>query len=805
MEALAAVSLAGNILQFASTAKKVVSASRQLRDVGSTEEHDELDAVIRDLRLYLARIKPPEAPHTASRPLHPPTKEEKSLRALCVQCDEVAQVLLDKLERLKPKYQDGKLGHAETIYLALLSVWGQEEIDKLRNRVETIATNIERHLAAYDRNRLFQRLDELQSENRRLEAYRTAEIAQLREVFDNLFKDIGRRLREEESRSQTVAALLEAARQGSCFSMEQIILEQLRFDSIDRRHELIHNAHEETFQWTFDAEERESPATFSDWLTSDNKVYWISGKPGSGKSTLMKFLSSHPRTAEALEAWAGQSKLVRAEFFFWNAGKDELQKSQEGLMRSLLYQILRHCPDLIPVAYPSIWSLQSLENNTETQGLLLSASKGLLVPLSDTGLRETLQKISLRARESQTKFCFFIDGLDEYHGKPDAAIQLMGDLGKFFNAKMCLSSRSWNEFEEKFGKVGTRKLYMQDFNAVDITRYINATFERDENFQELEGKDTDGAELIKEIGDASNGVFLWVFLVVRSFQEGLTNGDGFPELRKRLQELPTDLDEYFKNILVSNIDEFYHGHSAQMFLVTLEAAEELPLIAYWFMGDEDSDYPIKLERKKLSIGQLNKRMKQMKKRLNAYSKGLLEVQEPPSKDEEDSLPSSIYFKRSVNFLHRTVRDYLNLDRTRQMLRKWCSPNFDADEAICKALVAQINSSPEGNEYRFMIERLLRLFNTHRERLKLPYSYLCGLKELRGSLVGVYDLPESDSEAGPKEPEANHEPKGNSVVQSYSGESQASQPETTTQLTGQKDGTSQRFRRKINRLVSRFQK
>ncbi|KAI1159956.1 hypothetical protein F5B18DRAFT_664191 [Nemania serpens] len=723
MEALAAVSLAGNILQFASTAKKVVSASRQLR-VGPTEEHDELDAIIRDLRLYLARIKPPEAPRTGSQSVHPLPDEEKSLRALCVQCDEVAQVLLDKLERLKPKYKDGKLGHAETISKALLSVWGQEEIDKLRNRVETIATNIERHLAAYDRTRLFRRLDELQSENRRLEAYRANEIAQLRAVFDNLFKDIGRRLREEESRGQTVAALLEAARQGSCFSMEQIILEQLRFDTIDRRHDLIHDAHEETFQWMFDVEERDSPATFSDWLTSEDGVYWISGKPGSGKSTLMKFLSSHPRTSEALKTWAGQSKLVTAEFFFWNAGKDELQKSQEGLMRSLLYQILRHCPDLIPVAYPSIWSLQNLENNTDTQGLLVSATKGLLVPLSETGLRDTLRKISSRARESQTKFCFFIDGLDEYHGKPDAAIQLMEDLCNFFNAKMCLSSRSWNEFEEKFGKVNTRKLYMQDFNAVDITRYINATFEKDENFQELEGKDTAGADLIKEIGDASNGVFLWVFLVVRSFQEGLTNGDGFPELRKRLQELPTDLDEYFKNILISNIDEFYHRHSAQMFLVTLEAAEELPLIAYWFMGDEDSDYPINLERKQLSIGHLNKRMKQMKKRLNAYSKGLLEVQEQRSTNEEDSLPSSVYFKRSVNFLHRTVRDYLNLDRTRQMLRKWCSPNFDADEAICKALVAQIKSAPEGNEYRFMIERLLGLFKTHRERLMLPSNYLC---------------------------------------------------------------------------------
>ncbi|KAJ8123025.1 hypothetical protein ONZ43_g924 [Nemania bipapillata] len=686
MEALGALSLAGNILQFAGFAKKIVSSSRQLRDLGSTEEHAELEVISGEIRGYLARIQLPEDLLAGLQP----SKEIESIRALSVQCDSVARALLDKLDGLKPKYKDGRLGRTETIYKALLSVWSKEEIERLHNRLETIAASVERNLAAYDRQRLFNRLNILALENRRLEVHRADEIRQLRAVFNDLFEDMGHRLRDDKSRSQTIVALLEATSQGSRLSTEQIILEQLRFDTINDRYELIRPAHKDTFQWLFDTTERDSPVTFNEWLTSQDSVYWISGKPGSGKSTLMKFLSSHPSTSEALQVWAGESKLVKAEFFFWNSGKNELQKSQGGLIRSLLYQILRHCPDLIPVAYPHIRGLQNLEDTAGAESLLSLAKQNILVPLSDTGLRDTLRRISLRARESQTKFCFFIDGMDEYHGKPNSAIQLMEDLRHLFNAKMCLSSRSWNEFEERFGKMNTRKLYMQDFNAVDITAYINDKFEEDENFQELEGKDTYGVILTKEIADASNGVFLWVFLVVRSFQEGLTNGDLISDLQRRLKELPTDLNEYFKKILVSDVDEFYHSHSAQMFFVTLEAAEELPLMAYWFMGDEDPDYAIKLEKQQLSMQKVNKRMKQMNKRLNACCKGLLEVQEQSLKDGEDALPSSIYFSRRVNFLHRTVRDYLNLESTKQMLHQWCSPSFDADESICKALVAQIN-------------------------------------------------------------------------------------------------------------------
>lgn len=54
--------------------------------------------------------------------------------------------------------------------------------------------------------------------------------------------------------------------------------------------------------------------SFVDWLKSDLPVYWITGKPGSGKSTLMKFLISDSRTLAALKEWR-KDAIIITHFF----------------------------------------------------------------------------------------------------------------------------------------------------------------------------------------------------------------------------------------------------------------------------------------------------------------------------------------------------------------------------------------------------------------------------------------------------------------------------------------------------------
>jgi chromosomal replication initiation ATPase DnaA len=49
----------------------------------------------------------------------------------------------------------------------------------------------------------------------------------------------------------------------------------------------------------------EAGGRFIEWLSSGVGIFHISGKLGSGKSTLMKYLFNHPRTETELSKWAG--------------------------------------------------------------------------------------------------------------------------------------------------------------------------------------------------------------------------------------------------------------------------------------------------------------------------------------------------------------------------------------------------------------------------------------------------------------------------------------------------------------------
>lgn len=69
----------------------------------------------------------------------------------------------------------------------------------------------------------------------------------------------------------------------------------------------------------------------------------------------MKFLSNHGIVKDKLESWAHGKKLVLARLFFWKSG-DKLKMSVEGLYRSLLFEVLRQCPELRPQVFPNLWN-----------------------------------------------------------------------------------------------------------------------------------------------------------------------------------------------------------------------------------------------------------------------------------------------------------------------------------------------------------------------------------------------------------------------------------------------------------------
>ena len=143
------------------------------------------------------------------------------------------------------------------------------------------------------------------------------------------------------------------------FAFEAItkqILDALHFRSINERRNTISKAHQRTFQWIYREEDSQVSRwdNLPEWLRSGRGCYWINGKAGSGKSTLMKYILENQRTTEALQQWPCSSELVVASFFFWYAGTP-LQKSQAGLLRALLLDVLNRKPDLAPVLFPDLY------------------------------------------------------------------------------------------------------------------------------------------------------------------------------------------------------------------------------------------------------------------------------------------------------------------------------------------------------------------------------------------------------------------------------------------------------------------
>jgi hypothetical protein len=445
---------------------------------------------------------------------------------------------------------------------------------------------------------------------------------------------------------------------------EQRILTSLRYKAMTARRQNIIKAYETTFEWIFDDD---SDIMFVDWLRTKDGMYWISGKPGSGKSTLMKFLYNHITTRKALEAWARSFELVIASFYFWSIGTP-MQKSQEGLLRSLAFEILRQCPNLIPIACPRRWVLDEYLDDTAIWEL--------------DELQYTINKIIMQGGGG-SKFCFFIDGLDEYEGHSPDIINLLDIMSKSPFIKICVSSRPWNVFEDAYGS-STRKLYLENLTCGDIELYVRSKLEPKLGLLSLEDEGLDG--LVLYIVDRAQGVFLWVHLVILSLCDGLTNGDSISLLEDRVRQIPTDLQKFFRHI-IDGVDEVYKPKMAEIFQVVLQVSEPLTLIALSFIDHEetrDPDYALYLDIGTMDRYDIGKRHSSMKRRVRRY-KGLLEITVDPSAVD--------YFGYRVDFFHRTVHDFLQLNEIQELLREYLRPGFNAHVTLCSTYLALVKMMP----------------------------------------------------------------------------------------------------------------
>lgn len=452
------------------------------------------------------------------------------------------------------------------------------------------------------------------------------------------------------------------------------ILESLQYERMTARYEKIVDAHAKTFEWIYDesslSQHGELQHHFQQWLKTGDGLFWVTGKAGSGKSTLMKFIAEHPKTRQALLQWASDQHLITASFYFWHAGT-VFQKSQEGLLKSLLYEIFSQCPEIISDVLPERWKLCKPSNQVDGHW-------------SHAELIEAFAKLSNQPILLK-RACFFIDGLDEYDGDHKELIRLLRSFSRPNNIKICASSRPWNVFKRAFGTGSHTMLRLEDLTRNDITLYVRETLEQNDLFNQLRKRENAHCvDLVNEVVSKAQGVFLWVFLVVRSLLTGLTNADRITDLRRRLRLLPADLESYFA-LMFATIDTVYEQQAAQTFKIALDAPEPQNIMTYIMLDelDEDPQFALRLDIREWESREIGSKIETMVSRINARGMGLLEVVRSQSSDGP--------MGAEIDFLHRTVRDFFRLRALEDWIAHRLPPSFNTDRLLCNALLARVKT------------------------------------------------------------------------------------------------------------------
>ncbi|OAA72510.1 Ankyrin repeat-containing domain protein [Cordyceps fumosorosea ARSEF 2679] len=276
-----------------------------------------------------------------------------------------------------------------------------------------------------------------------------------------------------------------------------------------------------TCQWLLKASE------YDEWLNAeiskDNRDFlWIKGHPGTGKSTLMKFLS------KTLKARRKKGNAVIS--FFFHARGVELAKSTVGMYRSLLKQLLHALPRLQGILDSFDMSQQSKETPDWNLADLKSLFKKAIAQLGDSSL------------------IILIDALDECE---ESQIR---DMVKFLLCvgqkaqnkgivlRICFASRFYPNISINEQRGIDLDLTSHVGHGQDMKTYINNELEG--TIQEPETLQTISDSLMEK----AQGVFLWLQLVVPRVVRAFDHGR-LEDVELLIQKTPGKLYEVFKQMI----------------------------------------------------------------------------------------------------------------------------------------------------------------------------------------------------------------------------------------------------------------
>ena len=693
MDPLAALGVAAAVVQFVSFAAQLIEGAHAIHHsiAGQTAENEQLDFVITEMKNLSGRL-------ASSKPLCDQSNDEKAVGRLTAQCATLSNAILDILERVRAKNPKSKWSSAKA---ALKGAWGASEKEELQQQLDSCRSQLNLQLTALMGSETKERLDRLIKTGE----VNSDDITSLRRHVTLLKQGVEVKHISDEAMNQ-LRKLLMLSDQALLAVAQHRILGGLRFQLMNERFHDVAEAHNKTFEWIFDADHQitseELPQgklqmSFPRWLEHGNGVFHIAGKPGSGKSTLMKFLCRQERTKELLQAWAKPKSLVFSQFFFWKLG-EPMQKTLKGLMRALLYSVVSQCPEITQTIFPKQYS--------ETQSFSWSAS--IPVYFDHDEILSAFERL-LNIPDVSRRFCFFIDGLDEFEGDHEEFVNKLNSWTTSTNdVKICVSSREWNIFRQSFSP--KQRLRLQDLTREDIEKIVNDALQDHKHFLAIQKDPYKRKNFLQSIIYKAEGVFLWVTLVVALIKRALLSKCRFSELERKVETAQPELKPLFRQLF----DEIHPSdlmQSYRTFAVVKEMGDRkvkmgdrksvLSLFRYSFFDDydEDAEFAMKLPIRNppMNMQEVLDCLDGAKMRLSAQCGGLIEVR--PYGDSFSGAPLGNSFSgpplgnnldHRLVLAHRDITEFLHEADIKQRIDDQLR-GVDILDVVLQSFLAQVKS------------------------------------------------------------------------------------------------------------------
>ncbi|KAM0427354.1 hypothetical protein ACHAQK_012134 [Fusarium lateritium] len=302
MDPITAFQVAGTVITFVEFSRSLLTDAHHVykSPTGTTSNFVKLDQIAKDLAKTGDEISVVLAQDATASD----TSSSDTLLKLCQQCKSIETELQEVLGGLQAR-GDTKFDYAvSSVATAFKASWSKSKIDDLDQRLQSIKSEmtmaillslwteekiqgksrqdlLDRIKASVDRND--QKLDQLLQDLVQISAKGNVAGSMKR---NQLFRELWRAdWRPDQDMTIQARPHSDVKITGL---MQQDIINSLWFDAIESRDISITEPYRSTYEWIFDDE---SNTVFTDWLKgTKSPLYWITGKAGSGKSTLMKYL-----------------------------------------------------------------------------------------------------------------------------------------------------------------------------------------------------------------------------------------------------------------------------------------------------------------------------------------------------------------------------------------------------------------------------------------------------------------------------------------------------------------------------------